>query len=148
MKGVLAFCFLFLSMSAAAVEDGYVKYIGGTVPAMTVGNVGRLDTTSEKSLIFVHAETKLAIPYASIESYEYSKDVPRHLGVLLAIAISLVKMRRHNHFLRISYRDPDSAVAQVVIFEVPKQMPRLLQAILQTRVPRTPRPCYSSFNRR
>ena len=35
---------------------------------MTVGNVGRLDTTSETSLIFLYAGTKLAIPYASIES--------------------------------------------------------------------------------
>jgi len=53
MKGFFAFCFLFLSMSVAALEDGYAKYVGGTVPAMTVGNVGRLDTTSETSLIFL-----------------------------------------------------------------------------------------------
>jgi hypothetical protein len=142
MKGFFAFCFLFLSMSAAALEDGYAKYVGGTVPAMTIGDVGQLDTTSEASLTFLNAGKKLAIPYASIESYEYSKEVTRHLGVLPAIAVGLVKVRRHRHFFRISYRGQDSPVMQVAIFDVPKHMPRTLQAILQTRAPRTCKPCY------
>ena len=142
MKGFLQFCFLLiLSLSAAALEDGHAKYVGGTLPSVTAGVVGRLDTTSETSLIFQHAGNKLAIPYASIESYEYSKEVARHLGVLPAIAVGLVKMRRHRHFFRISYRSQGSPATQVALFEVPKHMPRTLQAILQTRAPGAGRPC-------
>jgi hypothetical protein len=75
---------------------------------------------------------KVEIPYASIESHKYSKEVARHLGVLPTIAVGLLKVRQHRHFFRISYRVPGAA-AQVVIFEVPKQMPRTLEAVLQTR---------------
>lgn len=136
MKRFRQFCFLLLlSLSASALENGHAKYVGGTLPGVIVGVVGRLDTTSDTALIFEHAGNKLEIPYASIESYKYSKEVARHLGVLPTIAVGLLKVRQHRHFFRISYRIPGAAAAQVVIFEVPKQMPRTLEAILQTRAP-------------
>jgi hypothetical protein len=145
MKGLLPFCFLLpLSLSAAALDDGHARYVGGTVPGLASGVVGRLDTTSKTSLTFQQAGNKLEIPYASIESYEYSKEVTRHLGVLPAIAVGMVKMRRHSHFFSISYRGEDGAPAQIVVFEVPKDMPRTLEAILQTRAPGTCKPCHSS----
>ena len=140
MKGFLSLSFfLLLSFSAPALENGHAKYVGGTLPGVAAETVGRLDTTSEASLIFLQAGNKLEIPYSSIESYEYSKDVTVHLGVLPTIAVGMVKMRRHSHFFRISYRGQDGAV-QVVVFEVPKQTPRTLQAILQTRAGCTPKP--------
>jgi hypothetical protein len=148
MKGFLQVCFVLLvSLSAAALEDGHAKYVGGTLPSATAGVVGRLDTTSEMSLVFLRAGNKVEIPYASIESYEYSKEVARHLGVLPMIAIGLVKMRQHRHFFRITYRAPGSAVPQVAIFEVPKHMPRTLRAVLDARAPHTDKsckPCFSS----
>lgn len=141
MKRFLPFCFLLLlSLSASALENGHAKYVGGTLPGVTPGTVGRLDTTSETSLIFEHAGNKVEIPYAAIESHKYSKEVARHLGVLPTIAVGLLKVRQHRHFFRISYRVPGAAAAQVVIFEVPKQMPRTLEAILQTRAPSTWKP--------
>ncbi len=127
------YLFLFLSLSAFALDEGHARYVGGTVPGVPAGVVGRLDTTSDAELIFLQAGNKLAIPYASIESYEYSKEVTQHLGVLPAIAIGLVKMRRHSHFFRISYRNQNAL--QVVVFEVPKHTPHTLQAILQARSP-------------
>jgi hypothetical protein len=60
--------------------------------------------------------------------------VARHLGVLPAIAVGLVKKRQRRHYFRISYRD-ENGVVQVVVFEVPKNMPRTLLPILQTRAP-------------
>jgi hypothetical protein len=134
MKRFPQFCLLlFLSLSAYALDGGHARYVGGTVAGVTAGVIGRLDTTSDAALVFLQAGNRLAIPYASIESYEYSKEVTRHLGILPAIAIGLVKMRRHSHFFRISYRDGNAS--QVVVFEVPKQMPQTLQAILQARAP-------------
>jgi hypothetical protein len=140
MKRILPFCFLLLSLSASALENGHAKYVGGTLPGVTPGIVGKLDTTSDTSLIFEHAGHRVEIPYASIESRKYSKEVARHLGVLPTIAVGLLKVRQHRHFFRISYRVPGAAAAQVVIFEVPKQMPRTLEAILETRAPSTWRP--------
>jgi len=134
-------CFLILifSLSAFAVEEGQVMYVGGTAPGMAPGVIGRLDTTSETALIFEYWGNKLVIPYNAIESFKYSKEVTRHLGVMPAIAIGLMKMRRHSHFFRISYRDPNN-VAQAAVFEVPKHMPRTMQAVLETRAPRTCKP--------
>jgi hypothetical protein len=76
----------------------------------------------------------LLIPYADIQSFEYSTKVTRHLGFMPAIAVGLVKMRRHRHYFRISYRGADVG-SQVAVFEVPKQMPRTLRAVLQARAP-------------
>lgn len=144
MKRFPQFCLLLLlSLSAFALDEGHARYVGGTVPSVTAGVVGRLDTTSPTSLIFEQAGNKVEIPYASIESYEYSKDVTRHLGVLPAIAVGMVKMRRHSHYFSISYRTATGGPAQIVVLEVPKDMPRTLRAILDTRAPGTCR-CHSA----
>jgi len=45
-----------------------------------------------------------------------------------------VKKLQRKHFLRIAYHD-ESKTPQVAIFEVPKNMPLTLLAILQERTP-------------
>jgi len=140
MKKLVAVCLLLvMSLPAVAVEDSQVMYLGGTAPGANAGVVGRLEITSETALIFEYSGSKIVIPYAAIQSFQYSKEVRRHLGVLPAIAIGLVKMRRHRHFFRISYRDANN-VEQAAVFEVPKHMPQILQAVLETRAPRTCKP--------
>jgi high-affinity K+ transport system ATPase subunit B len=127
---VLACC-----LPALAVQDGQVMYTGGTVAGLKAGVMGRLDMTSDTNLIFDYSGSQLAIPYAAIESYEYSRDVTHHLGVLPAIGVGLIRVRQHQHFFQISYRE-DNGVSQVVIFEVSKQAPRSLNAVLRERAPR------------
>lgn len=131
--------FLLFSLQVLALEDGQVRYSGGTAPGVTSGVIGRLDTTAESSLIFEHERNKLAIPYSSIESHEYSKEVARHLGVLPAIAVALFNTRQYRHYFRISYRD-QSNTEQVAIFEVSKRDSRALQAVLDSRSPRVLKP--------
>ena len=141
MKKLLTFCLLLaLALPTAAVEDGQVMYIGGTAPSLHEGAIGRFDTTSQTSLTFEYSGTKLLIPYADIQSFEYSKEVTRHLGVMPAIAIGMIKMRRHRHYFRISYGASEN-VSQVVVFEVPKQTPRTLQAVLEARAPQAHKQC-------
>ena len=130
---------LLFSLQVFALEDGQVRYSGGTAPGMIAGVVGRLDTTSDSSLIFEHAGNKLTIPYSSIESHEYSKEVARHLGVLPAIAVALFNTRQYRHFFRISYRDQNNT-KQVAILEVSKHDSRALQAVLDSRSPRALKP--------
>lgn len=137
MKRSITFCLLLaFALPLAAVEGDEAMYLGGTVLSVRAGAVGHLDTTSEKALIFEYSGEKLLIPYADIQSFEYSKEVTVHLGVMPAIAVGLLKMRRHSHYFRISYSGGD-AVSQVVVFEIPKQMPRTLQAVLQARAPQS-----------
>lgn len=140
MKKLVAICLLLaISVPAGAVEDGQVRYAGGTVPALQTGVLGRFDTTSETMLSFVYANNNLAIPYASIDSYEYSEQVARHLGVLPAIGVGLVKMRQRRHFLQIDYHDQCNS-SQVAVFEVSKYLPQTLLAVLQVRAPQGCKP--------
>lgn len=135
MKTMVVVCLLLvLPLAAIAVENGQVMYTGGTVAALKEGMIGRLITSSPTELTFESSGTQLVIPFAKIDSYEYSQQVARHLGVLPAIATGLIRHRQKRHFVRIAYKGENGA-QQVAIFEVPKQMPRTLMAILQARAP-------------
>lgn len=142
MRRVLVLCLLmiaFTPMATPRVVGSQVLYVGGTVETLQEGVLGRLDTTSEVALNFNYAGGKLSIPFEKIDSYEYSQQVARHLGVLPAIAVGLVKRRQSRHFFCISYHD-ESRSPQVAIFEVSKQTPHTLLAILRARAPRGSKP--------
>jgi hypothetical protein len=139
MKNLSAFLLLLtFALPAAAVENDQVLYAGGTAQNVKAGALGRLDTTLETALVFENAGDKFSIPYAGIQSFAYDKEVTRHLGVLPAIAVGLLKVRQHSHFFRISYRDEKGD--QVAVFEVSKQMPRVLQSVLASRSPNACKP--------
>ena len=142
MKKLATICLLLaMSLPAGAVEDDEVKYMGGTVADLHSGTLGRLDTTSATMLTYEYSGNKLVIPYAKIDTFEYSVDVARHLGVLPAMAVAPLRKRQRRHFFRISYHDENN-VSQVAIFEVSKRMPRTLLAVLQVRAPQG---CRSSY---
>lgn len=124
-----------LTIPSVAVENDQVRYCGGTVPSGRPGSIGHLDTASNDSLTFASASSNFSIPYTSIDSYEYTQEVTRHLGVLPAIGVGLVRIRKHRHFFRISYRDNHGP--QVAMFEVSKQMPRVLGPVLRAHAPQT-----------
>jgi hypothetical protein len=114
-------------------------YVGGTVVTLKEGVLGKLDTSSQTVLNFDYSGGKLVVPFEMVDSYEYSQRVARHLGVLPAIAVGMVKRRRRRHFFRISWHD-ESKAPQVAIFEVSKGMPHTLLAILQVRAPQGCKP--------
>jgi hypothetical protein len=128
-------CLLLLGGVAAAVENGQVMYVGGTAGTLKEGTIGRLDTTLETALRFEAGSERLEIPFEKIQSYFYTQEVARHLGLLPAIGAGLIRHRQRKHFFRISFRD-ERGIMQVAVFEVPKEMPRSLLAVLQTRAPR------------
>ncbi len=140
MKRILGLFLLVLTpLTTSAVERGQVMYVGGTVVTLKEGVSGKLDTRSQTVLNFDYSGGKLVIPFEMIDSYEYSQRAARHLGVLPAIAVGLVKRRQRRHFFRISYHD-ESKGPQVAIFEVSKEMPHTLLAILQVRAPQGCKP--------
>jgi hypothetical protein len=145
MKKFIAFCLLLITVSvltlpAFAVEGSQVKYLGGTAQGVNAGAIGRLNTTAESELIFEYSGNKLVIPYDGIRSFQSSEEVARHLGVLPAIIVAMFKKRQRQHFFRIEYHDSNN-VMQALVLEVPKHMPRTLQAVLETRAPGSDRPC-------
>ncbi|HUC42352.1 MAG TPA: hypothetical protein VL913_01280 [Candidatus Micrarchaeaceae archaeon] len=125
---------LVISFPAGAVEDGQVRYLGGTAAQIPAGALGRFDTSSPTAFTFESPAGKLAIPYESILSYRYQEKVAHHLGVLPAVAVGIVRARHRRHFIQIQFRGADDVV-NVAIFEVSKQAPQTLLAILQTRSP-------------
>jgi hypothetical protein len=140
MKKILGLCLLVLApLVATAVENGQVLYVGGTSASVKEGVLGRLDTTSHAALNFEYSGGRLVIPFEMVDSYEYSQPVARHLGVLPAIAVGLVRRRQRKHFFRISYHDENKS-PQVAVFEVSKEMPPTLLAVLKARAPQGCKP--------
>ena len=139
MKKMIALAMLTISLYSTAADTGQVAYVGGTVPALKEGTLGRLDTSLETALNFEYSGGTVSIPLAGIDSFEYTRQRARQLGVLPTIAIGLVKHLQFRHFFRIAYHGEDNT-PQVAVFEVPKQMPRSLLAILQTRAPQGCKP--------
>ena len=141
MNNIVALClFLSISLPLLAIEDGQAMYAGGTIAGLHRGAIGRIDTSSKTALTFEYSGSQLSIPYIAMDSFQYSQEVKRHLGVLPAIAIGLIKQRQRRHLFRISYHDEQNFL-QVAIFEVSKRMPGTLETILRARVPARPTPC-------
>jgi hypothetical protein len=142
-KYFLLWSLLIVSLPAMALSGQHVQYIGGTAPGIKSGAIGKLDTTSDSSLIFECQGSKLSVPYANIESFQHSKEVARHLGVLPVIVVALLKPRQQRHFFRIAYRDRNSPdpVMHVIVLEVPKRMSCTLEAVLDARGPQRGRSC-------
>ncbi len=141
MKKIAVFILILAAGSAGAVEGKQVAYAGGTAAQISAGTIGQLDT--QTALVFVHPGGKLTIPFDRIESFEYTEERARRLGVLPTIAIGLFKRLQRRHFFRLAYRD-ESDLPQAAVFEVPKQMPEVLNAVLKARVPPKPRRAASS----
>jgi hypothetical protein len=122
------------------VEDGHAMYVGGTAAKVKPEALGKLDTTQPKSLEFQSPDGNVSIPYASIESYEYTRKLARHLGAVATVAVVLVKHLQRKHFLTITYRD-EAGAAQVAVFEIAKELPESLLPILQARAPQGCKTC-------
>jgi hypothetical protein len=133
-KALWALILLAIAAPVLAADGDDVTYAGGTAPQLKEGTAGRFDFSSATHLRFVSSGAVLEIPYNGIESFEHSKEVAVHLGVAPAIAVGLVAARRHNHFVRITYKDSNQ-VPQAVVFEVPKASTKFLMPALEARAP-------------
>jgi phosphatidylglycerophosphate synthase len=126
-----------------AVEAGQVAYTSGTL-TVAQGTIGSLDIRVPTTLVFkftaaTSGSGEIDIPYDKITGFVYRTEVAHHIGVLPAIAVSLVKRRERKHYFTINFNDP-SGTAQVAIFEVPKQDPPALLATLRSRSPQACKP--------
>jgi len=123
---------------AFAVESGQVAYIGGTA-GLGQDRIGVFDTSSPATLVFKFkardgSSGQIAIDYKRIHSFEYRNEVARHLGVLPAMFVGMVRQRQRKHFFTINYAD-SSNVSQVAIFEVAKHDQQAFLEMLRVRDP-------------
>ena len=136
MKKLVAVILLLVMASPAFgevfVDVGQAAYIGGTL-AIKNEQMGKLDTTQEKALAFSYEGGKVNIPYDRIESWKYDEVLARHLGVIATTVVVLLKHRQRRHLFQIQFKD-DAGVTQSAVFEVAKEQPRVVVAVLQARV--------------
>jgi hypothetical protein len=127
-----------LSAAAAGVEGDQVLYKGGTLKGLSAGTIGTFDTTGDQTLVFIYGSGagagRLEIPYSKIDSYSYQRKLARHLGVAPFIALAMVKHPQHKHFLVIKLRDEQGA-EQSAVFEISKEAPEVMLAVLSARCP-------------
>lgn len=107
-------------------------YVGGTVPDLKEFTTGRLRTDGETDLVFEHGGGRVLIPYQSIVSYKYTEELARRLGVVLTVAVVMLKRRQRRHIIEVTYKGQTDKT-QVAIFEVPKDRALTMVAVLKTR---------------
>lgn len=133
---VIAFCVLTAAVASAPVENQEVLYIGGTLPRIQPGTLGKFDTTVPDALVFTAGDHQAALPYKGITNIEYSRKLARRIGVIATIAVvAVAKRRQRKHFISITYKD-DVGTQQVADFEVSKHQAPILMNILRGRAPR------------
>lgn len=130
---LLLFVFTTPMFGEVFVDLGQAAYIGGTLTNIKAETMGKLDTTQEKFLAFNHEGGRAVIPYDKIESWKYDEVLARHLGVIATTVVVLLKHRQRRHMLQVQFKD-DSGVTQSAVFEVAKEQPRVVVAVLQARV--------------
>jgi len=131
MKRV-TYAVLMLSICCMAVEQGEVRYLGGTLDNSKVGAIGRLDLSSPGSITYETGKSRFTIPYNQIVGYQYNEEVTHHLGVLPSIAVGLLKHRQHRHVFTIVYLN-DQQTKQIAVFEVPKSAAESVKAVLEAK---------------
>jgi hypothetical protein len=124
---------------AFALDGQEVAYVTGTMKTVKEGTVGTLDTASATALEFHSSAGNFSIPYTRIKSYRYREETKFHLGVLPAIAVSLVKKRAKVHFVTITWKG-EQEIAEVVTLELSKNGSRGLMAILDARATEVHKP--------
>jgi len=120
------------SLCFAAVTGKQIMYVGGTVPNLPEGTIGKLQTKSENVFVFESPKGRFEVPYESITSLEYGQKAGRRLGVALTISIWALLSKKRKHFLTIGYTD-ENEKPQGVVLEVPKGTAKAFITILEVR---------------
>jgi hypothetical protein len=78
----------------------------------------------------------VSIPYADIQKFEYQEKLARHLGVILTIAVVMLKHRQRRHFIQITYMDANRK-EQAAVFEIAKDDVLATKASIEARTRKT-----------
>jgi hypothetical protein len=129
---LLVTAFLWLPLAEASVGSGEAMYVGGTIAGLPEATMGKLNTTSEKVLVFESPKGKFEIPYENVTSLEYGQKAGRRLGVALTITIWALLSKKRKHFLTIGFTDANEK-PQGVVLEIPKGTAKSFITIIEVR---------------
>ena len=121
-----------LPLAEASVSSGEVMYVGGTIPKLPEGTMGKLETSSDKVLVFTSPKGRFEIPYEEVTSLEYGQKAGRRLGVALTISIWALLSKKRKHFLTIGFNDANEK-PQGVVLEIPKGTAKTYITIIEVR---------------
>ena len=119
-------------LAADKVDKGEAMYVGGTIAGLSEGTMGRLETTSDKVLVFQSPKGNFEIPYENVTSLEYGQKAGRRLAVALTITTWALLSKKRKHFLTIGYTDGNDK-PQGVVIEIPKGTVKSTITILEVR---------------
>ena len=120
------------TLPAEKVDRGEAMYVGGTIAGLSEGTMGRLETTSDKVLVFQSPKGNFEIPYENVTTLEYGQKAGRRLAVALTITIWALLSKKRKHFLTIGYTDGNDK-PQGVVIEIPKGTVKSTITILEVR---------------
>jgi hypothetical protein len=129
---VLILAFLWLPLAEASVDSGEVMYVGGTIAGLPEATIGKLDTTSDKALVFQSPKGRFEITYENVTSLEYGQKAGRRVGVAIVISVWALFSKKRKHFLTIGFTD-DKDKPQGVVLEIPKGTAKSFITILEVR---------------
>jgi hypothetical protein len=128
----LILAFVWLPVAEASVGSGEVMYVGGTIAGLPEATMGRLDTKSDKVLVFESPKGRFEIAYENVTSLEYGQKAGRRLGVALTITIWALLSKKRKHFLTIGFTD-EHEKPQGVVLEIPKGTAKSFITIIEVR---------------
>ncbi len=129
---VLILAFLWLPLAAASVRSGEVIYVGGTIAGLPEATMGKLNTSSDKVMVFESLKGRFEIPYEDVTSLEYGQKAGRRVGVAIVISVWALFSKKRKHFLTIGYTDANEK-PQGVVLEIPKGTAKSFITILEVR---------------
>jgi hypothetical protein len=129
---LLILAFLWLPVAAASVGSGETMYVGGTIAGLPEGTMGKLNTKSDKVLVFQSPKGNFEIPYENVTSLEYGQKAGRRLGVALTLTLWALLSKKRKHFLTIGFTD-ENEKPQGVVLEIPKGTAKSFITIIEVR---------------
>lgn len=129
---VLILAFAWLPLAEASVKSGEAMYVGGTIAGLPEATMGKLNTESDKVLVFESPKGRFEIPFENVTSLEYGQKAGRRLGVALTLTIWALLSKKRKHFLTIGFTD-DNEKPQGVVLEIPKGTAKSFITIIEVR---------------
>ena len=118
--------------ASAADTGGRAAYVGGTLAHLSPKAGGRIRTADQKTLVFETENTRVQIPYDSINLLEYGQQAGRRFIMAIVISPVFLLTKARKHFLTVAYRDEEGR-QQAMVFQLHKSDVRAVLAGLEAR---------------
>ncbi|HEY7336898.1 MAG TPA: hypothetical protein VH639_18540 [Bryobacteraceae bacterium] len=121
-----------LALSALALAQSKVEYIGGTAAKIAAGTYGSIQVDDEQYFAFYSRKAQLRVEYNQINLIEYGQQVDRRLALAVVISPILLLSKQRKHFLTVGYMGEDGK-QQALVFRVDKGDIRATLVSLEAR---------------